>query len=426
MLSTMLDHQSAYTRRFGADTAKWCLYLFAGFAIVNYTCNLPLWHFLGPIWDKIVLILLSFIALTRYIQGYRPLGFAWSKFAGWYVLYCIALMLEGIHNPVLVFDGFTMDVEFILFGMLIPYVMEETDLPKILHVVIATSVLLGIHGVLQYLLKVPIPGNWLDVGETVRTRVFSLMQSPAELGANMELTLPVMTALLLVDTHKIRRWIYAIGGLCCLGTLVFTFDRGSWLGLGCAILIIAVVYERRLVPILIILAVILFFVPSVHHRVMDLFNEVYIVKSAQGGRIMLWQQAFDVMARNPLFGAGLGRYGGAIATVHTFSLYSDNYYAKILGESGLIGLTLFIAMHVSIVREIVQTVVKRSVGRHRALALAGLTGVVAILVHSFVENLFEYSYTASLYYLMVGTLLLWGRTLQNEDAVRRGTSSWLS
>ncbi len=397
-------------RPFGARSVKYLIYLLLAFPIVNYSLTTVVGG-TASIWGFIVLLLLSIIALVRYLSGHRPTPFRWSKYALWYILYCIALMMAGFKNPTVSFDGFSMDVEYIWFGLLLPFVIETEDVFTFIYVAVIVSIFLGIDGIFQYLVKVPIPIGWLDVGEHVRTRVFSVIGSPAELGANMEMMIPIIFALLIVDKHRVRRWMYALGGLACLGTLLFTYDRGSWLGFGVALLFIAVVYERRLLIVLVALAAIAFFLPAVHHRIMDLFSPVYYIQSAQGGRILRWESAFDKMAINPLFGAGLGRYGGAIASTYGYSIYSDSYYMKILGESGLIGLVLFLTMHVAIVREIMQTVVKRAKGTDRYLALGGLTGITAILVHNFVENLFEYAPTVVLYFMMVGLFLLWGRTL---------------
>jgi len=227
--------------------------------------------------------------------------------------------------------------------------------------------------------------------------------------------LPILFAFIMMDTNRMRRWVYCAGSLCCLATLLFTYDRGSWLGLTIALVLVAVMYERRLLIVLAVLCLVAFLLPSIQHRVMDLFNPVYAIKSSQGGQLMLWQVAFQRFASSPLLGVGLGEYGGSIATAHSYSAYSDNYYAKILGESGLIGLVLFFTMHVAIIREIIQTVVKRATGKNRYLALGGLIGTTAMLIHSFVENLFEYAPTAMLYFMMVGLLLLWGRTLDPDE-----------
>ncbi|MCY0909822.1 MAG: O-antigen ligase family protein [Sulfobacillus thermotolerans] len=382
-----------------------------GFPIINYEFSLSFWQPFGSVWDKLVLLFLALIAWRRHRQGRRADGFAWRKYAGWYILYCAALVLVGLKYPVLALNGFSVDVEYIVLGMLLPFVVDSQDIGKYAYGMVSVSILLGVHGVFQYIMKVPIPSSWLDVGEHVRTRVFSVIRSPAELGANMEMMIPFMFAMLLYDRHRVRQWIYFLGGLCCVATLLFTYDRGSWMGFGVSMVVIAVVYERRLLIAFAGLCIIAFFIPSIHHRIADLFNFVYLIKSAQGGRVMLWQTAFNVMSRDPLFGVGLGQYGGSIAASHSLSVYSDNYYAKILGESGLVGLVLFISMHIAIVREIIVTVVRRATGRDRYIALAGLAAVCAVLVHSFVENLFEYSPTALEYFMLVGLLLLWGRTL---------------
>ncbi|GEO24764.1 hypothetical protein AAC03nite_05490 [Alicyclobacillus acidoterrestris] len=400
---------------FGARVAKWCTYLLIAFPIVDYTLRLSALHYLGSVWDKVVLFILAVIALNRYIRGHRPRAFGFAKFAGWYILYCFALMVIGLSHPSIAFDGFRMDVYYILFGLLLPFLVEPRDVPKFLHAAAAVAILIGVHGVIQYVMAPQIPSGWVDVTEHVRTRVFSVLKSPNELGAAMEMMIPIIFGLCIWERNRVRKWVYGLGGLFCLLTLFLTGTRGAWMGFGAALLFIAIVYERKLLIVLVILGVIGFFLPPIHHRVMDLFNPVYMIKSAQGGRIIRWQTAFDVMSGNPLFGAGLGRYGGSVASTHGYSIYSDNYYAKILGESGLVGLVLFVAMHIAILREMIVTVVRRAKGRQRYLALGGLAGVVAILVHNCVENVFEYAPSLMLYFVMVGLFLLWGRSLENQE-----------
>lgn len=418
----MLVHDPSTARRvnevrpFGARVVKVCMFLLIAYPIVSYTMEREFSASLGSLWDRVVLAVLAVIALVRYRAGHRPMGFRWFRFARSYVIFCLALLCVGlVSNPSVAFDGFSIDVEYIIYGLLIPLVIDAEDVPLYLYGVVAVSTLLGFDGVFQYLTKVPIPSSWLDVGETVRTRVFSVLGSPGELAANMEVGLPLLVALFVTDKQRIRRWLYAVGALSCFATLLFTYNRGAWLGIAVGILFVAVLYDRRLLIAVVVLGAVLFFLPPVHHRVLDLFSQVYLIKSAQGGRVMRWTDAFLNMTGQPFFGAGLGRYGGAIAAARHFSLYSDSYYAKILGESGLIGLVLFFAIQAAIVRDVMQLTVRRVLGSQRFVALAGLVGIVAVIVHSFVENLYEYASTASLYYLVVGLLLVWGRTQSERE-----------
>ncbi|MCY0895710.1 MAG: O-antigen ligase family protein [Alicyclobacillaceae bacterium] len=399
--------------RFGANIVRWCLYLLLAYPIVDYAMvryGLPFDHS----WSSIVLVLLALVAVVRYAQGYRPETFFWSKFAAWYIVFCLALLIIGTPSSNVDYGAFFIDVKYIFVGLLLPYLVEPEEVLSYLYVGAVVSLLLGLDGVFQYITKVPIPAGWTDVGEHVRTRVFSVFGSPAEFGAHMEMAVPLFLGLFVYDQDSRRRWLYALGAIAGLATLLFTYDRGSWLGLSLAALCVAVFYDRRIFVGLLLALLVAWFVPSIHHRIVDLFSPVYWMKSSAGGRIMRWETAFNRMSRNPLFGVGLGKYGGGLASVYHFSIYSDNYYAKILGESGLVGLVLFVGMHLAIVREMVQTVVRRATGATRYLALGGLIGTLSMLIHSFVENLFEYSATAVFYFLMIGLLLLWGRVLDKS------------
>lgn len=389
--------------------------MLVAFPIVDYTLRLSEFHGLGSIWDKLVLLALAIIALNRVLRGHRPPGFGWAKYAGWYTLYLVGLFFAGMAAPKVAFDGLRADIYYMLFGLLLPFVLEPKDAKKILYAAASIAVLIGVHGVFQYAIAAPIPATWVDVGEQVRSRVFSVFKSPNELGAYMEMMTPLLFGLVVADKNRIRKLIYGIGGVFCLLTLLFTYTRGSWMGLGIGIVLVAIAFDRRLLVIVVVLGVIGFFLPPIHHRVMDLFSQVYYIKSSQGGRIVRWQTAFDQMASNPLFGVGLGRYGGMVASDHGFSIYSDNYYAKILGESGLVGLALFLAMHVRIVVEIVQKVVLRATGGDRYLALGGLIGVTALLIDDFVENVFEDPVNFLYYFLIVGLLLLWSRSFDSQE-----------
>ncbi|SIS56375.1 O-antigen ligase family protein [Alicyclobacillus vulcanalis] len=398
----------------GKRVALLAVYALGAFAIINQGLGVTFLAPLANVWGAFAILALAWAALVRRAYGIKPSEPPWARYAAWYVLYTLALVLADLKHPVLALNAWTVDVEYIFVGLLVPLALDPEDALKVFYGVIGMSMLMGVDGWFQFLIKVPIPTQWLDVGEHVRTRVFSVMKSPAEFGANLELTLPLMLGLAAVDADKRRRWVYVAGAAIGLGALFMTYDRGSWLGLFASAFLVSAAFAPRILPAWAGIAGLALCVPSLRHRVFDLFNTVYLVKSSAGGRMALWQQAFDVMSRNPLFGAGLGYYGGYVATSHSFSAFSDNYYAKVLGETGMLGLVLFMAMHAAIVRDIMH-VVKRASGTSRLLALGGLTGLTAVLIHSFVENLFEYNYTASLYYLLAGLLMTWGRSLPEAD-----------
>jgi O-antigen ligase len=398
--------------------ARWTMYALMAFPIVDFGLRFGHLHPLGVLWDKVALTILFVLAVSRYLTGHRPTWFRWHKFALGFILFGFALMFSGLAEPITAIQGFRIDIYYILFAFLIPFVVEAKDVPKLLHIGAMVAILIGISGVYQYVVKVPIPNGWADVHETVRTRVFSVLESPNELGSYMALNIPIIVGLAIYEQNRVRKWLYILGIPFCGATLLFTFTRGAWAALVLAILIMAVLFERRLFIALLVFGVIAFFLPAIHHRIADLFSPVYWLKASQSGRLYRWNMAFDKMSTDPLFGVGVGRFGGAVASLYHGGLYSDNYYAKTLGETGLVGLTLFIAMHLSLFRELFKKTIRSTQGRMKYVLIGGVTGLLAVLIHNVIENVFEYAPMAIAYFIYATLFLIWGYSIHRQESTK--------
>jgi O-antigen ligase len=382
------------------------MYALMAFPIVDYGLRSHA-HPLGVIWDKVVLLILAIVAVIRYSSGYR-VRLSWQKFAVYFILFALALMFAGMGQPLVSLQGFRIDVYYILYAFVIPFVVTPKDVIRLLHAGALVAILIAVHCIFQYVTKVPIPPDWVNVGEHVRTRVFSVLQSPNELGSYMALSIPILAGLFLYETHRVRKWLYGFGTGACALALVFSSTRGAWVALVLAVVITAVVFERRLLIAVVILGVVAFFLPPIHHRLAELYSPVYWIKSTQAGRIARWLTAFDKMSANPLFGVGLGHYGGAVSAIYHSGIYSDNYYAKTLGETGLVGLTLFISMHVALVRDVLQRTAKKMAGKSRYVVIGGVTGLLAVLIHNTMENVFEFAPMVVTYFVYAALFLVWG------------------
>jgi hypothetical protein len=397
--------------------ARWCLYLWMLFPVVDFALRQPVVHVLGLLWDKVVLVVLAILALGRFIAGHRPQWFPWQRYAGWFILFGMGLMFAGLVQPVVAVQGYRIDVYYILYTFLFPFLIAPQDVPRLLHLGAMVAMLVGIHGVIQYLLPVPIPGGWVDASEHVRTRVFSVLQSPNELGAYMALSTPLMFGLALAERDRWRRWLYAAGTPLCMVTLLFTSTRGAWVALAVAVVIMAVRFERRLLLVLVVVAAVAVFLPPIHHRISELLSPVYWIKSSESGRVFKWITAYDRMSTNPLFGVGVGNFGGAVSSLYKGGIYSDNYYAKTLAETGLVGLTLFAAMHLQLMRDLFRGPLRFVRGRDRYVVIGGVTGLIAVLIHNGMENVFEFAPMAVAYFTYAMLLLIWGSAWREREEV---------
>ncbi len=383
---------------------KGLLYSLAGFPIVDYEVN-RLAPVVGSLWDKVALLTLAIIAMHQYrTRTRRVASVEWFKFARYFLAYGCALVLSNFFQPFLSIAGYRIDVYFIVFGLLLPLIVTPDAVVPLLRVISAVAVVVGLHGVYQYVVKTPVPPGWIAPGEHLRTRVFSVLLSCNELGSYMALMLPIIVALVIYDARGRGKWWLGLGAIPCVLTFLFTFSRAAWLSSFIAVIIVATLFTRRL---LIIPAIALgagAWVPAVRQRIEALISPAYWLSSTHGGRIARWEQAYQAFQQNPLFGVGPGQYGGAMAAFHHFSMYADNYYAKTLGETGMVGLVLFFSMHLALIRD-VWLRAKRAVDRNKILYLGGLTGLLSVFIHNNFENVFEYS-SMSMSYFFVASLFL--------------------
>lgn len=400
---------------------KWSVYALMMFPIIDFGLRYTVHaiHPLGMIWDKVIFLILLVAMVVRYATGFRPPRYRWHVYAAWFILFGLGLTIAGLANPLIAVQGYRDDVYYLLFAFLLPFVIGPEDVMPLFHVGATVAILIAMHAIYQYITKAPYPASWNDIStDTVRTRAYSVFTSSNELGSYMALMTPMMTGLAIHERDKIRKWTYGVGAFMCLLALLFTYTRGAWLALALSLFIVSVLFERRLLIVIVLFGIVGFFLPPIHHRMAEFLSPVYWLKSAQSGRIDRWMQAFQTMSNNPLLGAGVGQYGGAVASIYSNGIYSDNFYAKIMGETGLIGLTLFLTTHLGLLRDLVRHALsplkRSSKGRGYYLVLGGLTGLLAMLIHNGTENVFEFPANVLTYFLYATLLLAYGRAHAKE------------
>ena len=303
-------------------------------------------------------------------------------------------------------EGFRAIFQFMYVFFLAFYLNDRPENTKtLLSIMVITGTLMALYGIYQYIVKVPMPGNWVDTSENLRTRVFSITTSSNALGSQMAMLIPITLGLLFQEKSWPKRllWLGAAGamGAC----LIFTSSRGAWLALAGAVVAIGIMYDRRILIAGAVVAVVaVVFVPSVRSRITYLFTIEYMLKSSQSGRISRWLDAYDQMRNNPLFGSGLGHYGGAVANRKFGVAYTDNYYLKTLAETGLLGLTLFLWLIYKTLREGYDAMKNLPSPGLKFLAMGMFGGLVAIVLHNTVENIFEIPYLNTYFWLVAGLL----------------------
>jgi O-antigen ligase len=232
--------------------------------------------------------------------------------------------------------------------------------------------------------------------------------SPNDLGGFLEMILPLGLAYTLTSRMKALPKVFTgYASLAILAGIVVTVSRGSWAATMVAMLIFFVVlmfHHSYRIPALVLLAVVVVGGGYFGHRDVFLRSRLAQLTAAGDGatgdgRFGIWNAAVQLWHENIWWGIGPGHFGSRFGKYRPeFTQTSPdrvhNDYLNTLTDWGVAGAVLVAAAWVLLYAGAFRTwrLVRGSpntLGEHRsnklALVLGASLGLLAILVHSFVD-----------------------------------------
>jgi len=370
-------------------------------------------------WDEGLLLLALLWVLVLKVKERPTLPASTSPLdlpVAFFLAMCIALFVIRMRLVPINIAGLRATAQYILWFFLVTRLIRSDRLCEILYAtMIAVAAIIALHGIYQFIVAAPIPAHWTDQAESaVRTRVYSIFGSPNIMGDFMVMFAPMSAALAYYLKNKYVKLIcWFITFTMCFSCL-FTMSRGAWVALVVAIVIFALLVDRRLIVLMAIAFVFAMFLPFVSSRIGYLFTAEYAASSARGGRSVRWEQALSYLnAHDPVFGIGFGMFGGAVAMQNPVSdwmkyFYTDNYYIKILSENGYVGLVSFIIMMAGVVWTGVRGWFRQRKQPHAPLCAGMLAGLCGVLTHCYFENIFEEPYMAVCFWTIAAMMIYLG------------------
>ena len=232
--------------------------------------------------------------------------------------------------------------------------------------------------------------------------------SPNNLSGFLEMILPLGLAYTLTSRMKALSKVFTgYASLVILVGIIVTVSRGSWFATTFALLVffsVLLFHHAHRLPALTLLLVIVLGGGYFGTRNVFLKSRFNEIKSSQGtlnddGRFAIWHAAAQLWRENPWFGVGpghfsyrFGKYRPAIVQTNPDRVHND--YLNTLTDLGIVGAVLVAAAWVALYSGAIWTwrFVRGSpqtLGEHFSnkltLVLGASTGLVAILVHSFVD-----------------------------------------
>jgi putative inorganic carbon (HCO3(-)) transporter len=264
-------------------------------------------------------------------------------------------------------------------------------------------------------------------------RAYGTFQQPNPFAGYLGIVLPIALSLSIWALLEWRgggeaeRWLTAAffgsSTLLLLAAVGMSWSRGAWLGVSAAIVTVALLRPKRSALILVLSAAIglaLVFavrpdvvrVPgTITQRLSDVYGlatggmdiarvQVTDENFASIERLAHWVAGLRMWADHPWFGVGIGNYP------IFYSLYNiprwqaalghaHNYYINIAAETGIFGLTAYLAMWIGAL-----VVLARGAMRKPALQAALATGAIGSVVHLSLHNGFDNLFVHGIYLIL--------------------------
>ncbi len=386
---------------------------------------------ISSVWDEALLIFsVCWIVATRMTES-KPLPNRANALDVPLITFLgVGMMLMFLVSPFfsIAVAGYRATVQYMLWFFIITRLLrDDRDLKQLYLGMVAVATLIALHGIYQYIIAVPIPSNWVDQAETsVRTRVFSIFGSPNIMGDFMVMFAPMAAGMAYYcKDWKAKAFFWCCTFAMCLACL-FTMSRGAWVAMVVAVLIFALLHDRKLFLLVLAAGFVALFIPFVASRIGYLFTDEFAASTSNGGRGSRWEIGLTYLSESPILGVGLGMFGGAIAMQHKIYswisyFYMDNYYLKILVEMGYLGLTFFILLLVGLVlvsfRAIWRT--KQLEGEGTSPLCVGMfAGLCGVLTHCYFENIFEEPYMMAYFWMIAAMIVYLGFFRRDREAVK--------
>lgn len=284
-------------------------------------------------------------------------------------------------------------IYFIAVFCMVQYGKNNTS-EKVLKFMVIGSGVVGILGIYQYF-----TGNLIDIafksGYTfgAKVRVTSIYLNPNTFAAFIIILIFPLLMLAVYEKNHSRKIIYSAILVLLLVNLLMTFSRSAWLGLILGLVILAIVWNKKLLWVLAGLVGIAATASPIRSRFLDLFD-----KSVNSDRIRIWKTYLHIIKDNILLGVGNGngvnKYDYYIAkypelNYNGYTRYpSHNSYIKVFSELGIFGIISFIALIIIILVMLYKYYTKVNDSFMKAFYLGVFTSMCSICFMNLYDNLF--------------------------------------
>lgn len=327
------------------------------------------------------------------------------------ILLCIMLV-----STIYAFDkqlALTESARFITYIFIYFIIKYEFNNKKQINILlrcyIGISLVLSCIGIVQYFTGYALDGPFIiayELGKSVR--IASTLYNPNAYGAYLILIIFPLIMLGIYEKNKKKKIGYILLSILVFTNLLMTFSRNAVLGFGLGLLVLVLIYSAKLIFALGGFGVIIFFIPSVLHRIKGITN-----LSENELRIKLWKTALMMIKEHPFLGVGNGnyvtRYNEYVNKYKELKYYSyqnyptHNSYLKLQSELGILGIVSFLGVIITSLFKIRKLYNTTEDKFHRPFYMGVMASMIAFLFMNLSDNLFFVPKATTYFWFLLAT-----------------------
>lgn len=323
---------------------------------------------------------------------------------------CLSLLFAQNRSEALRVFFFYVTAVLFCFS-LVGTVTNRGRLMSILGFIYLALLLTGVYAIFQRIQGVAVDSSLTDLklNAGMPGRVYSTLENPNNYAEFILLTFPVSLVFCMgiVD----RRW-----KTLCLASLVvpvaallMTYSRSGWVSFALAAVVFLALWDKRLLPLVIIAGVIaLPILPD------SIFNRILTIGSTSDTsnmyRVYIWSAGLQMLRHHGLTGIGLGTsnfvsiYADYCLPQATRAAHSHMIYMEVWLELGLIGLIGFLGIYLGAIRRAVRCL-RHADPMLRHVLIACVSSLVGISFLGMAEYIWFYPRILFAFFILLGITL---------------------
>lgn len=297
-----------------------------------------------------------------------------------------------------------------LFFIIKYKITEAKEYHLLINSYIFTTVLLCIFGIYQFFTYAGLSKEFTSYNSySIKVKIASTLTNPNNYAAYLLLSVFPVFMLFIYEKEKLKKALYLLIFLIITVNIVLTFSRNVYLGFGIGMLVLIVIYSKKLLAAFIPLLAAALAVPQIRRRLSEISSS-----SLDVSRIKLWKTALLMFKDHPLLGVGngnyLANYNEYIKKYPTlYYEYSDhpthNSYLKVMSELGIFGIIIFMAMFLSIVINLYKFIKDYEDRYFRYFYTGFFASSLGFLFMNFFDNFFFVPKTTTYFWVLVSIFM---------------------